>query len=236
MMRILFTAIAMLAATILPAFAQFSLPRAEVQLSIDCDDCPTMVTLPNGLRMSQAHVTRAQFEVFSKETGYTRTTWGCSWKGPPFAQKPEEPAVCVSHVDAEHYLEWLSARSGVAYRLPTIDEYRYAASGGQASNYWWGQDIGEGRANCTGCGSAFDGIGTSPAGYFQPNPFGLLDAVGNAWQWTSDCQDAACGAYFLIGGGWTSPPADLRLTKTIWNDAPIPFQSYGLRVVADVSP
>jgi formylglycine-generating enzyme required for sulfatase activity len=235
-MRTLVAVVLITLATAFPAHAQFSLPRAEIQLSIDCEGCPTMVTLPNGLRMSQAHVTRADFEVFAAETGYKRTTWGCAWNFPGIEQEKNQPAVCVSHVDAMAYLEWLSARAGVAYRLPTIEEYRYAASGGQVSNYWWGQDAGEGRANCTGCKTEYDGKGTSPAGAFQPNPYGLLDAVGNAWQWTSDCQDTDCKAYFLIGGGWTSPPADLRLTKTIWSDAPLPFQSYGLRVVADESP
>jgi formylglycine-generating enzyme required for sulfatase activity len=233
MMRALLSAFAMLVFAILPAQAQFSLPRADVQLSVDCDDCPTMVTLPSGLRMSEAHVTRAQFEVFADETGYKRTTWGCAWNFPGIEQEENQPAVCISFDDAQAYLEWLSARAGMRYRLPTIEEYRAAASGGQIGNYWWGQDVGEGRANCIGCKTGADGKGTTAAGTFAPNPYGLLDALGNAWQWTEDCKDTDCTQHALIGGSWSSPPADLRLTKVIYADSPIPFYTYGLRVVTD---
>lgn len=217
-----------------PILAQgFNLPRPELQLSVDCENCPRMVTLPNGMRMSQSHVTRAEFEVFARETGFERTTWGCAWNYPGIPQENDQPAICISYVDAGKYVEWLTARAGIAYRLPTVEEYRYAAGGGQPGNYWWGQDVGKGRANCTGCSSDYDGKGTSPIEAFAPNPYGLYDAVGNAWQWTSDCHDTECRERVLIGGSWSSPPADLRLTKTIWNAAEIPFYTYGLRVVTD---
>jgi formylglycine-generating enzyme required for sulfatase activity len=235
-MRVFWLTALLLAATIAPAQAQFSLPRAEVQLSIDCDDCPTMLTLPNGLRMSQAHVTRAQFTAFADEAGYQRSTWGCAWNFPGIDQEMDQPAICISYDDAQAYLAWLSERAGVSYRLPTLEEYRYAASGGQIGNYWWGQDIGEGRANCIGCKTGADGKGTTSAGVFPPNPYGLLDAVGNAWQWTEDCDGTDCTKRALIGGSWSSPPADLRLTKVIHADLPVPFYTYGLRIVTDDPP
>lgn len=219
-----------------PAQAQFSLPRAEVQLSVDCENCPTMVTLPSGIRMSQAHVTRQQFEVFTAETGYKRTSWGCAWNFPGIEQEPDQPAVCISYDDATAYLDWLSKRAGRPYRLPTLDEYRAAASGGQPDIYWWGKEVGENRANCIGCKTGHDGKGTTAAGTFLANPYGLLDAVGNAWQWTTDCKAEDCKEHALIGGSWSSPPADLRLTKVIYAEAPIPFYTYGLRVVTDTPP
>ena len=221
----------------LSAHAQgFSLPRAEVQISNDCEGCPDMVTLPTGLRMSQNHITKAQFAVFAGEVGYKRNGWGCAWNFTGIKQTDEDPAVCISYEDAQDYVAWLSARAGRTYRLPTADEYREAASTGAPTNYWWGEDIGENRANCLGCKSAFDGKGTSPVGSFTANAFGIGDAVGNAWQWTSDCQDTQCQRHALIGGSWSSPPADLRLSKLIWNDAQVPFYTYGLRVVADEAP
>lgn len=235
-MRVLLLVLAFVLAAAPPASAQFSLPRAEVQLSIDCDDCPTMVTLPNGMRMGQAHVTRAQFAAFAEDTGYERTSWGCAWNFPAIEQEMNEPAVCISYEDALAYVDWLTLRSGVVYRLPSVEEYRYAASGGQTGNYWWGQDVGENRANCIGCKTGADGKGTTAAGTFQPNPYGLLDAVGNAWQWTEDCDGDDCMKRALIGGSWSSPPADLRLTKLIYADLPIPFYTYGLRVVTEAEP
>ena len=223
----------------LPSQAQaqgFSLPRAEVQISSDCQDCPDMVTLPSGLRMSQHHVTREQFAVFAREMGYKRNGWGCAWNYPGVEQTEDQPVVCITYEDALKYLDWLSARAGQTYRLPTVLEYRNAASAGSPDNYWWGNDIGENRANCLGCKSPFDGKGPAPVGSFEANPYGLGDAVGNAWQWTSDCEDATCHRHALIGGSWSSPPGDLRLSKLIWAEAQIPFYTYGLRVVTDGTP
>ncbi|GLQ57999.1 formylglycine-generating enzyme family protein [Devosia nitrariae] len=215
----------------------FSLPRAEIQVSRDCEQCPEMVTLPSGLRMSKHHVTRAQFAAFAQETGFRRNGWGCAWNYPgAIEQADDHPAVCIAYADAIAYLEWLSARTGKTYRLPTVEEYRQAASSGAPTNYWWGEDIGENRANCIACGSPYDGKGTSPVGSFAANPYGIADALGNAWQWTSDCQDSGCQRHALIGGSWSSPPADLRLSKVIWNDPNVPFYTYGLRVVTESEP
>ena len=53
--------------------------------------------------------------------------------------------------------------------------------------YFWGDDIGKGNVNCTGCGSQWDAQQTSPVGSFKPNAFGLYDMAGNVWQWVQDC-------------------------------------------------
>lgn len=217
-----------------PAFADdFVLPRAKIVTSSDCNDvCPVMVTLPSGLRMSQTQITRAQYGFFIHETNYQQQDWGCRWNYPGIAQTDKDPVVCLNLPDVEAYLKWLSAKAGVTYRLPTVAEYRYAAMAGEDGPYWWGQSIGEGRANCLACGSAFDTKGTSPVGSFEPNPFGLEDVVGNAWQWTATAVNNGADHY-LIGGSWASPPADLRVSRAIWNSPKIRFNTYGLRVVTD---
>jgi len=211
----------------------FVLPRAKIVTSTDCKDvCPVMVTLPSGLRMSQTQITRAQYGYFIRDTKYQQQDWGCRWNYTDIPQTDRDPAVCLNLPDVEAYLKWLSAKAGVTYRLPTVAEYRYAAMAGEDGPYWWGQSIGKARANCMGCGSPFDMKGTSPVGRFQPNPFGLADVVGNAWQWTATV--ASNGSdHYLIGGSWASPPADLRVSKAIWSSPKIRFNTYGLRVVTD---
>jgi formylglycine-generating enzyme required for sulfatase activity len=216
-----------------PAWAQLLLPTPELRAEKDCPDCPELVILPDGLFMSRAPVTRAEFEVFVKETGFRNTGWGCKWPKPGFPQTDRDPVVCITYHMAELYVDWLSKRTGRAYRLPTMKELTYAAMGFEASNYWWGQSIGRNRANCTGCGSPYDGKGTSPVDTFPPNPFNLLDAVGNVWIWTTDCTTAECTERKLAGGGWSSPPSDLRIAKSISNAPDIPFNTYGLRVVRE---
>jgi formylglycine-generating enzyme required for sulfatase activity len=219
-----------------PAWAQELLmlgPGPEERTVQDCDVCPRLVTLPNGRLMSQGPVKRGEFSVFAAETGFTQPEWGCKWQWPHFKQDDSHPVVCVSYKNAEAYAGWLSNKTGQKYRLPTVDEVRYAAMAGQTGNYWWGQSVGKNRANCTGCRSTYDGVGTSPVGAFPKNPFHLTDAVGNVWIWTSDCVKGDCSQRLLVGGGWANPPADLRVTKTIWNGIEIPFNTYGIRVVRD---
>ena len=178
------------------------LPAPDERLIRDCDVCPTLVTLPSGLLMSQAPVTRGEFAAFVADTGFQQGSWGCKWNRARIPQEDTHPVVCVSFNDAMRYVDWMNQRTGKEYRLPTLAEMRFAALGGQTGNYWWGQSVGRNRANCVGCGSDFDGIGTSPVGTFEKSPFHIQDAVGNVWVWTSDCVQEDCASRYLVGGGW----------------------------------
>ncbi|RKZ80461.1 MAG: hypothetical protein DRR19_23560 [Candidatus Parabeggiatoa sp. nov. 1] len=94
------------------------------------------------------------------------------------------PIVGISWNDATAYAGWLTQQTGQQYRLPTEAQWEYAARAGSTTKYWWGNNIGSNKANCDGCGSQWDDKSTAPVGSFQPNPFGLYDAVGNVWELT----------------------------------------------------
>lgn len=209
------------------------LPSPEERLLQDCPDCPLMVVLPDGLMISQTPVTRGQFRAYAEATDWRRKGWGCNWSFAHIEQTDDHPVVCVSYDDAEGYASWLSARTGETYRLPTREEMRYAALGGEAGNYWWGQSIGTGRANCSGCTPGSSPTGTVPVGTYDKNEFHVADAVGNVWIWTSDCALSDCSERYLIGGGWASSPADLRMDTDVWNRSDTPFNQYGIRVIRD---
>src|SRR5262245_42158522 len=83
------------------------------------------------------------------------------------------PVINVSWDDAAAYAKWLSEQTGNRYRLPTEAEWEYAARAGTETNYWWGNNLIKGMANCDGCGSQWDGKQTGPVGSFKPNAFGL---------------------------------------------------------------
>ena len=177
-------------------------------------------------------VTVAEFAVFVTETGYAPgpCNWpgDYSWQSPGIVQSDRKPVVCVSWSDAQAYLSWLNGKvknHSAPYRLPSEAEWEYAARAGTSTARWWGEEIGSGKANCNGCGSAWDNLRIAPAGSFGPNPFGLYDMLGNVWQWTADCwadsydgapadskprSTGACDKRVLRGGSWSNLPSFIR--------------------------
>ncbi|HYJ70830.1 MAG TPA: formylglycine-generating enzyme family protein [Nocardioidaceae bacterium] len=101
----------------------------------------------------------------------------------------QHPVVHVAYADAIAYADW----AGKA--LPTEQEWECAARGGREdSAYAWGDEpFPQGMALANTWQGRFpwenltlDGYErTSPVGAFPPNEYGLLDMIGNVWEWTA---------------------------------------------------
>ncbi|HUO36554.1 MAG TPA: formylglycine-generating enzyme family protein [Mycobacterium sp.] len=118
---------------------------------------------------------------------------GASWRHPfgpgtDVDAKQDHPVVQIAYPDALTYAGWAGRR------LPTEPEWEYATKAGSTTVYPWGDDVAPGgrlMAN-TWQGrfpyrneGALGWSGTSPVGTFPPNSFGLLDMIGNVWEWTT---------------------------------------------------
>jgi formylglycine-generating enzyme required for sulfatase activity len=147
--------------------------------------------------MDEAPVTNAEFAAFLKATGYRpkhRENFLKHWEAqhlPP--GKEDHPVVYVDLEDARAYARWAGKR------LPTEDEWQYAAQGPDGRRYPWGEQMEAGRCNGGESG------GTTPVKAFPRgrSPFGCYDMCGNVWEWTeSERSDGRTRFCVIRGGAW----------------------------------
>lgn len=108
-------------------------------------------------------------------------------------------AVNVSWRDAVAYADWLSRKTGVQFRLPTDEEWAYAAGSRFRDEGWPDFETDDpaqrwlARYEAESQRSAPRAL--RPIGSFGVNENGLIDIAGNVWEWTSTCfQRVALGA------------------------------------------
>ncbi len=158
------------------------------------------------------------------------------------------PIFFVSWNDALAYVQWLSSQTGKTYRLPTEAEWEYAARAGTSSAYWWGRELGEGKAHCFACETGLDPRAPTRIGRFAANLFGLFDTAGNLQEWTYDCYHANyegaptdgsvfeggdCKYRVVRGGAFSSGPKGLRCAAREKFPADAANDSIGIRVVRE---
>lgn len=121
--------------------------------------------------------------------------FGADWRHPEgpgssIRGREKHPVVHVAWADVEAYAHWAGKQ------LPTEREWERAARGGLVDcEYAWGDALHPGGRPLANTwqgafpyhNSRLDGYErTSPVGSYPPNPFGLVDMIGNVWEWTSD--------------------------------------------------
>ena len=137
---------------------------------------PHPVRLSRGYYMATTEVTQAQWQA----------VMGTSpWAGKPYAQVgPNLPAVYISSYDVQALANTLNRAAGDSlYRLPTEAEWECACRAGTTSVWSFGDDEGPlGQyAWYSGNAAVYQPVATR-----LPNPWGLYDMHGNAWEWCSD--------------------------------------------------
>ena len=134
--------------------------------------------------LAACQVTNAEYAPFLHDTGS---------QPPPFwsdanLNHPQQPVVGVSWHEAVHYCEWLSARTGRPFRLPTEAEWERAARAGSDSRlYPWGDAPPQYVANNAGRWQN----GPEAVGQAEPNGYGLYNMCDNVHEWCSDWYGAS---------------------------------------------
>ncbi|HKY46261.1 MAG TPA: SUMF1/EgtB/PvdO family nonheme iron enzyme [Pyrinomonadaceae bacterium] len=162
--------------------------------------------------MDRTEVSNTEYAEFVRETNHAAPAhWGGT--KPPFGQEMW-PVVNVSFDDANAFAAWRSKRDGVAYRLPTEQEWEYAARNGERSDlYPWGAEWKDGAAVLKEATPAQ--VGSRESG---KNRWGVFDLVGNVWEWTDSKVSVYAGNKAVVpasmqdwvtirGGCYVSDPA-----------------------------
>jgi formylglycine-generating enzyme required for sulfatase activity len=103
----------------------------------------------------------------------------------------DRPAVQISWRDAQNYADWLSRKTGERYRLPSDQEWAFAA-GARFKDDGLPLDAADpsvrwlARYQAESARIAADAE-PRPFGHFGANEHGLLDLAGNVWEWTTTC-------------------------------------------------
>jgi formylglycine-generating enzyme required for sulfatase activity len=220
---------------------QFIMGSPDSEPKRNADEGPQHAVAIEPFWMEQCEITWNEFELFMypDETAATTPTNGATnYMGPmvdavarptkPYVEmsfgmgKDGYPAISMTQHAANIYCQWLSAKTGHFYRLPTEAEWEYAARAGTKTAYFWGDDpaqLGDYAWDADNSDMKYQKVGRK-----KPNPWGLYDMLGNVDQWTLDQYDANYYKQFtaLVTEPWNRPTKTYPLVVRggSWQDDP----------------
>lgn len=222
------------------------------------EEQPCREVFVNSFWIGLSPVSNAQWRVFVASTGYEseaeKAGWayshlgpnclrvqGACWSAPsgPGSTAPDRlPVVSISWNDAKAYCRWAGGR------LPSEEEWEYAARGPDSYLYPWGN-----RWDPSGCRNSTQEKVSGPLAVASnprsASPWGCLDMAGNVWQWTESSflaypgnlrPDPRYGSEkrVLRGGSWNDEdPAEFRCAFRNSCGASGRIDTLGFRLVID---
>ncbi len=142
--------------------------------------------------ISLTEITNAQYHTFVKATGHR---YPVGWRGmsPPYPREAgtDTPVTGVTWQDSFDFAEWLGAR------LPSRAEYEKACRGENGLLYPWGDVFDQSR--CNTAESNLNRVTQVEAFPQGASPYGVLDLVGNVWEWSADGED---GLKMTVGASY----------------------------------
>lgn len=184
-------------------------------------------------RLGRTPVTNAQYAPFLAGGSADEPPW---WKDPDFCA-PRQPVVGVTWDEAMAYCAWLDSIAGGRWRLPTEDEWEFAACGGLVvPRTAWGEtlppaEVPEGPIS-----------GPWETGRGSPNGYGLFDVGTIVHEWCASPPDsdrsglpspprrASRGGSWRHAIRWSAPAARSSLPPHFR------YSDYGFRVLREDVP
>ncbi|MEM9631208.1 MAG: SUMF1/EgtB/PvdO family nonheme iron enzyme [Pseudomonadota bacterium] len=168
-----------------------------------------------------------------------------SHRRPGLPVNDRQPASCISRGEVDAYLQWLRAKTGRDYRLPTEAEWEYAARAGTETIAFWGNDLsraceysnfadqqsGYAVGIASPCAETIRREWTAEVGSYKPNPWGLYDMFGNVQEMTADCffntyegspadgtarSKSDCTVFVARGGAYELPYTSMRASERLF--------------------
>ncbi|MEO5860588.1 MAG: bifunctional serine/threonine-protein kinase/formylglycine-generating enzyme family protein [Pyrinomonadaceae bacterium] len=181
-----------------------------------------------GFAMDKTEVTNAAFYEFMATSKYKPATeegfLAADWEnGKPIPAAENKPVRYVNQEDINAFAAWRSKRDSVNYRLPTEQEWEYAARNGAKNNlYPWGDKFDARCAHINNLNNDTVVSGNKTC----PNQWGVQDLIGNVFEWTGsewapypgslvDLPEQPEKQYMIRGGGAfdkTSGPSPITST------------------------
>ena len=165
------------------------------------------------------------------------------------------PVENINWYEVNSFLNRLSNKYSLKFRLPTEAEWEYACRAGTNTPFYTGETINDSQANYD-CRSVYEKgikgiyIGmTTAAGSYPPNAFGLYDMHGNVWEWCSDRYGSNYYShgdmidpkgqsdgkkYVIRGGSWKDAPSELRSANRNARRRGADKKHLGFRVILEI--
>ena len=154
---------------------------------------------------------------------------------PSYFKGSDLPVENVSWDDCQEFIKRLNRITGLSFRLPTEEEWEYAARGGKKSlgyKYSGSDDIDR-----VAWYDQNGGTRTSNVGLKKPNELGLHDMSGNVWEWTSSKYSINYkrprNSMNIVyrGGSWCSDKPRCRMTHRPYSISKFYYKDLGFRLV-----
>ena len=157
------------------------------QASGDADACPLHQVELSAFRIDQTEVSQGEYRECVDAGACKRSDDECNYIAKTWDGDSDRlPVICVDYIRASSYCEWKGGR------LPSEAEWEKAARGEEGAVFPWGEraplcEDANFRFVSWYCQQSVVEVGSYPQ---TVSAYGLLDTLGNAWEWTADSYDA----------------------------------------------